>query len=325
VSLVLAVLVSAAAVQARADTLPMVRMEVAPAETVAVRDVGEGPPIIIVPGMLGSAYGFRQVVPGLVAAGHRVIVVDPLGTGASNAPEKADYSLTAQAERVGNVAAQLGVDRAVFVCHHIGGSICYRLALKDPALVAGILSLNGGPAERLSTPGLGLALKLAPLLKIFGGTGKARGKVRDGLKDSSVDPSWVTEEVVAGYTAHYTRGIGPVLGTLKRMSSAQEPDSLTPSLPALQPPVHLLLGAGRAGSMTADQFIAIHAVPRLAVDSVAGAGQYIQEERPDVVVAAAIEMANQADAERPWVVAARRTPIRTYRINVRSTSADTIR
>jgi hypothetical protein len=189
-------------------------------------------------------------------------------------------------------------------------------------MVASILSINGGPTERLSTPGLGLALKLAPILKLFGGTGRARGKVRDGLKDSSIDPSWVTDEVVAGYTAHYHGGLGRILGTLKRMSDAEEPDSLAPALARMETRVRLLLGKGeRPGAVPPDQLAALYTVPRLEVDSLPEVGQYIQEEEPEVVVAATLEMARRAAAEAPHVVAGSGlfTPVRL------GTARDTIR
>jgi pimeloyl-ACP methyl ester carboxylesterase len=322
---VLALAVTTAVVQTPADTFPVRRVEVAPDELIAIRDVGAGQPIVIVPGLLGSAYGFRHVIPELVEAGHRVVVVDPLGTGGSPAPEDADYSLTAQAERVRSVVGELGIGRAVFLCHSTGGAICYRLALRDPGMVASIVSINGGPTERLSTPGLGLALKLAPILKLFGGKGRARGKVRDGLKDSSIDPSWVTDDVVAGYTAHYNDfGLDRILGTLKRMSDAREPDSLAPALPRLVTRVRLLLGRGeRPGAVPPDQLAALYTVPRLEVDSLPDVGQYIQEEEPEAVIAATLEMARRAAAEAPHVVAG---PGQGQFLPVRlSTARDTIR
>jgi pimeloyl-ACP methyl ester carboxylesterase len=254
-------------------------------ELIAVREWGQGEPVIIVPGLLGSAFGFRKVVPELVANGHRVIIIDPLGTGSSTAPERADYSLTAQAARIAAVADTLGITQAVFVCHAIGASICYRLALARPAMVTHIISVNGGPAERMATAGLGLALRVAPLLKLFGAEGIVKGKVRDGLKKSSADSLWVTDEVVAGYTAHYRDGLGPVIRTLKRMSSASEPDSLRHRLPEIQTPVTLLLGCdAKTAPLHEVEIDALRALPMLTIDSVEGAGQYIQEEQPGAIV-----------------------------------------
>src|SRR5690606_17565191 len=74
---------------------------VAPAETLAVAvDGGDGRAVVMVPGLLGAAYTFRHVRHALAEAGLRVVVVEPLGTGASSRPKHADYSLTAQSRRI---------------------------------------------------------------------------------------------------------------------------------------------------------------------------------------------------------------------------------
>jgi len=315
--MMLAALVTLAAVQ-EPTTLRLI--EVAPAETVAVHELGYGDAIVIVPGLLGSAYGFRHIMPQLADAGFRVIVVDMLGTGSSNAPEKADYSLTAQAERVLIATRILGIERAVHVCHAIGGSVCYRMALREPDRIASILSINGGPAEQLATPGMKSALKFAPLIKLFGGTGRVRSKVREGMIKSSYDPSWVTDSVVAGYTAHYSQGVGHVLGTLKRMVNAKEPAALAPGIPQISLPVRVMIGSGSTtGAMTPDDITSLQALPALALDSVASAGQYIHEERPALVVAAVLESARTAQT-----AAAGASPASGWPKPVR-TAADTVR
>jgi pimeloyl-ACP methyl ester carboxylesterase len=277
------------------EPVPTVMRHVAlvPAESVAVHMAGSsaapvsgGPvlPVVLVPGLVGSAYGFRHIIPDLAARGP-VYVIDPLGTGSSSSPEDADYSLTAQSVRIGDVASALGVRRAIFACHSTGASMCYRLAHDRPGLVAGIVSINGGPTENVKTPGLSLALTFAPLISLFGGDGWARGKVEDGLKKSSADQSWVTDDVVLGYTAHYKGGVKAVLRTLKRMSDAKEPAPLAPMLPSIATPIHLLIGVGTTeGATKPEEIETLGTLPSFSVDSIAGAGQYIQEERPAAVV-----------------------------------------
>lgn len=292
--MLLPLLVAAVAVQEPAPTV-MRHVAIVPAESVAVHMAGSSVrqvsgrtelPLVIVPGMVGSAYSYRRIIPEL-AATRAVYVIDPLGTGSSSSPEDADYSLTAQSVRIAEVAAAIGLRKAVFVCHSTGAAICYRLAHERPGLVAGIVSINGGPAEEVKTPGLSLALTFAPLISLFGGDGWARGKVEDGLKKSSYDPSWVTDEVVLGYTAHYRGGVKAVLRTLKRMSDAKEPERLEPLLPDITAPVHLLVGAGSTtGATKPEEIETLGTLPFFSVDSIAGSGQYIQEERPDAVVAA---------------------------------------
>ena len=82
-----------------------VRVWVAEGETlrVALRGSVGGRPVVIIPGLFGAVEGFARLSDSLVASGYRVIVVEPLGVGSSGRPKRADYSLTAQAERMAAV------------------------------------------------------------------------------------------------------------------------------------------------------------------------------------------------------------------------------
>ncbi len=129
------------------------------AESLSVETAGRGDPVVLIPGLFGSAYGFRKVVPLLVDAGYRTIVIEPLGVGASARPEKANYSLTAQADRIAAVLDSLHVRNALIMAHSIGGSEAFRLAYRRPDLVRGLLSIEGGPTEKAITPAFKRALR----------------------------------------------------------------------------------------------------------------------------------------------------------------------
>jgi len=287
---VLAVVQTDASEVARVESQRVLRIATAPADTLAVTIEGEGEPIVFVPGLLGSAYGFRHVTEALVARGYRTIVVEPLGTGSSTRPQDGDYSLTAQADRIGQVLDTLGLSESVLVCHAIGGSICLRLAYRRPELVGGIVSINGGPAERAGTPGLRRALSLASFIRIFTGDGFVRGKLRDGLRDSSGDPSWVTDEVLKGYTNAFGDDLDPVLDGLKEIASAKEPEPLVPNLNRIDCPVVLVVGSAETsvGMPDAEVELLRQHLPDVEVEEVQGAGQYVHEEKPEMVVAAIV-------------------------------------
>lgn len=259
------------------EVVRTVRIAVAPAESLAVTYAGRGTPVILVPGLLGSSFTYRKVMDRLVAEGYSALVVNPLGIGASSKPDGADYSLTAQADRLAAVLDTLGVRNAVAVCHALGASVCYRTGYRHPGVLAGILSLNGGPAEQAATPGLRLALELAPILRLFG---NIRGRVRKGLVESSRDPSWVTEVAVDGYLAPFGDDIGDVIRGLKRLAHAPEPEPLAPNLSSISIPVLLM-----ATSMPAEDVARLRReLPRIIVDTSAEGGEFIQEEDPDAVV-----------------------------------------
>src|SRR5437867_2188495 len=129
-----------------ADSARAFPVIVAGAESLQVTVAGPdgGTPVVLIPGLFGSAFAYRRVIPPLAAAGDRVIVIEPLGVGSSGRPEHANYSLTAQADRVAAALDALGVTRAVVVAHSTSASIAYRLAYRRGDLVRAIVSLEGG-------------------------------------------------------------------------------------------------------------------------------------------------------------------------------------
>src|SRR5918997_3756218 len=72
-------------------------------ESLLVTTAGTGPTIVLVPGLFGSAFGYRHLLQLLPAAGFQAVVIEPLGVGRSPRPRRADYSLTAQADRLAAV------------------------------------------------------------------------------------------------------------------------------------------------------------------------------------------------------------------------------
>src|SRR5262245_48165875 len=134
-------------------------VEVRAGERLHVEVGGSGPLLALIPGLMGSAYGFRKVVGPLRDAGYRVAVIEPLGIGGSSRPKDADYSLTAQADRVDAVLRALDPYPAVLVAHSVGASIALRVACRHPERVAAIVSLDGGPAEAAGTPGFRRAMR----------------------------------------------------------------------------------------------------------------------------------------------------------------------
>ena len=288
-----AVLLTGALAAPTAAQDDMRRIALGGADTVTVTQTGAGPTVVLVPGLLGAAYSYRKVIPQLVAAGMNVIVIEPLGVGYSSRPKNGDYSLETQAARIERVMTELGVDSAIFVCHSVGGSMCYRLALRSPQRVRGIVGLNAGADERAATSGLRFAMRFAPMLRVLG-SGSAKKRVRDGLIESSADPSWVTAEAMDAYTLPFT-DLSRALDALRGMSSAKEPLPLVPRLAELRKPVRLLVGAGGKSMSAEDIEILTSRLADVQVERVAGAGQYIHEEAPGAVVEAVAALRAQLE------------------------------
>ena len=170
-----------------------------------------------------------------------------------------------------------------------GASIVFRLAIARPELVRGLLSIDGGPAETASTPGLRKAFSHGSFLaKLVFDESMLRSEVRQEIVRNSGDTSWVTDAVIHGYTAGQAADMHGAINAFERMAKSTEPTSLAAQLHDCAAPVLLLVGTvPHPAGIGAEQRELLKAKLRhFKTESVAGSGQYIQEEQPAAVVAA---------------------------------------
>ncbi|HEY7637741.1 MAG TPA: alpha/beta hydrolase [Gemmatimonadales bacterium] len=279
------------------DSAQVRDIEVAPGETLRTTTVGAGQPLVLIPGIFGAAFGYRTITGPLAARGYRCIVVEPLGYGWSSHPKDADYSFTAQSERVASALDSLGVTGALVVAQSSGAAIAFRLAIARPELVRGMLSIDGGPAESASTPGMRKAFKFGGgLVKFVMDESKLRHDVRREIVKNSGDTTWVTDAVIRGYTAGQVADMHGSIDAFQRMSKVKNEVSLLDRLHQCSMPVRLLVGTvPHPAEVTEDQReLLSEKLPNFSTDSVHGSGQYIQEERPEAVMAAVERLAEAA-------------------------------
>jgi len=281
------------AVQSRANDSETRCLATAPGECLQVTISGRGRDVVLIPGLFGSAFAFRNVIPRFTARGFRTIVVEPLGVGSSARPPRADYTLTAQADRIQEALDALGVEDAILVSHSLGTSMALRLAYRHPDHIRAVVSLEGGPAEEVSTAGFRRAMMLAPLLKLFGGSRMIRGKVHGMLVERSANQAWVTDDIVTGYSAGAARDMDATLDALLQMSKAREPEPLAPRLADVRCPVRLVLGSAPhpGGPSDAEVRLLQTSLSAFSISRVPGSGHYLFEEAPEAVVDAVDEMA----------------------------------
>ncbi|HET7470459.1 MAG TPA: alpha/beta hydrolase [Gemmatimonadales bacterium] len=274
--------------------VPVVRdIQVAPGEILRTTTAGTGEPLVLIPGIFGAAYGYRMLTGPLAERGYRTIVVEPLGYGWSSHPKNADYSFAAQTSRVSRVLDSLGVTGALVVAQSTGASIAFRLAAARPDLVRGLLSIDGGPVESPATPGMKKAFKLGGgLVKLALDESALRHDVRQEIVRNSGDTTWITDAVIRAYTAGQTADLGGSIDAFERMSKAKEPTPLADQLHRCTVPVRLLVGTvPHPSEVTPEQRTMLGATLRdFRIDSVAGSGQFIQEERPAAVLAAVAQL-----------------------------------
>ena len=96
------------------------------------REVGEGPPIVFVHGLLTNGTLWREVATGLQTS-HRCIVPDwPLGAHGKPAGVGADLSPRGVAQLVADFLESLGLDNVTLVANDTGGAIAQLVAINHP-------------------------------------------------------------------------------------------------------------------------------------------------------------------------------------------------
>ncbi|WP_437610516.1 alpha/beta fold hydrolase [Erwinia sp. V71] len=92
---------------------------------------GSGEPVLLLPGWPQSWYAWRYVMPLLVAAGRRVIAIDPRGMGDSAHPAEG-YDMASVAQDIHQLIVAEGLGCVDVVGHDIGSWIGYALACDWP-------------------------------------------------------------------------------------------------------------------------------------------------------------------------------------------------
>jgi len=284
------------------DSTSIAHIAVAPRESLTVQTMlpsssaedSIGLPVVFLPGLLGGAFGFRKVTPDLAASGHPTFAIEPLGVGSSSHPDDGDYSLDAQADRVNAVLDTFRVVNAVIVGSNFGAAVALRLAYRHPERVSAVVLIEGGPVDRSSTGGASVALRLAPVLKIFGARGMARRHIADALREYSADPAWVTDDVIDAYARPIVQDLGGAARVLNEMRRAAVPEPLADNLWRVRQPVRLLVGAvRRKGGIDAGEIALLRErLPDFAADTIASSGVYVHEERPQMVVKSILALMN---------------------------------
>ena len=111
-------------------------------------DQGSGEVLLLIHGLGSNAKAWQRNIPDL-AADHRVIAVDLPGYGYS---DKGDYqySMSFYATVLSELLAGLGVDKAVWVGHSMGGQIAMVAALEHPRAGRRAWCWSRRPASRPS-------------------------------------------------------------------------------------------------------------------------------------------------------------------------------
>ncbi|HEX6979566.1 MAG TPA: alpha/beta fold hydrolase [Alphaproteobacteria bacterium] len=109
----------------------------------AATEYGEGPPVLVLHGLLGSGRNWTSVAQKL-AASHRVFTLDLRNHGASPWAETMTYA--EMAEDVRAFVKARGLGRVALIGHSMGGKVAMAVALADGEIVERLVVVDIAPA-----------------------------------------------------------------------------------------------------------------------------------------------------------------------------------
>ena len=120
---------------------------------VIYRVAGDGPPVVLIHGMVNTSKHWERVALQL-AGRYTVVAPDLIGHGDS-AAVRGDYSLGAHACSIRDLLTTIGIDRATVVGHSLGGGIAMQFFYQFPQRVERLALVSSG----------GLGHEVSPLLR----------------------------------------------------------------------------------------------------------------------------------------------------------------
>jgi pimeloyl-ACP methyl ester carboxylesterase len=240
-----------------------------------VKVEGAGPAIVMIHGFGAAIDWWDDITPRLTAR-HRVIRLDLIGHGGTEAPTSG-YAIERQAQLVSAMLDQLGVDRVTVIGHSMGGEVAVALAELKPERIERLILIDSPPTpgntftivtEACFTPVIG------ELLTHF----QTEDTLRRGLAQGFAPNFDVPERFVADLkqltydafrTAHNEsvayRTSQPTYARLAALKPVPPLLAITGSLDAIVPPEHAKL---------------FERVPGARVATIEGAGHSPMVEKP---------------------------------------------
>ena len=260
-------------------------------------EAGSGPPVLLLHGWPQHFWCWRRVVP-LLADRHRLICPDLRGFGWSGAPGRGYEPEVFAADQIALLDA-LGLDRVRVIGHDWGGFSGFVLALRHPERVERLLALSTPIPWVQLTPRVLATIWRTWYAWLFAGVGrrllvKRPGPipraVRAGPSGAAIDEA--AAEVYAEPLRRPEQAHASQLLYRYYLSAIREPGRYDGM--RLTVPTRLLLGSkDTAISPLLIRGFEPHA-DQMATEIVAGAGHFLPEERPELVVQRATELFSNA-------------------------------
>lgn len=139
---------------------------------VGVSLCGEGVPLVMVHGVIAEGMLYAQSLRRIAGMGFKVIAIDSAGHGRTDGLGRSGWRWDSYIELHERTLDHLGIERALFVGHSMGGRVVTCLAARNPQRAIGVIPINAAigrgwdrmtHAARFFPPlaGLGISLLVA--------------------------------------------------------------------------------------------------------------------------------------------------------------------
>ena len=251
--------------------------------TLAYRELGSGPPVLLIHGWPTSSFLWRGVMPA-IARSNRVLALDLPGFGGSDKPAAASYDFAFFEQAIDGFLDELGIDAVGIAGHDLGGPVTAHWVLSRPQRVTSLALLNtlvypefseavAAFIHAASTPGIREQLTSPAGLE---------AAMRLGVADESK----VTDEVIAGVCEPFDSDESR--SALAAAGIGLEPEGFTwiaERIASFNAPVRLIYGAqDRILPDIAETMARLRRdLPQAVVTELPDCGHFLQEEAPEEI------------------------------------------
>ncbi|WP_434053171.1 MAG: alpha/beta hydrolase [Roseibium sp.] len=259
---------------------------------------GNGEPVILIHGTPSSSHIWRNIVPPLVAAGHKVHVYDLLGFGLSERPwnPEVDTSVTGQVPILEGLLRHWKLDEFHLIAHDIGGGVAQRFGVQSPGRLRSLtmidtVSFDSWPSSRTKQQ---MQNGLERLIKA--GDDEHRKHFRDWLLSTVHSPDGLDETALGIYLDFISGPIGQ--GSLfqhqVRHYEPRHTQDVAESLHELgRLPVQLIWGADDAWQVV-DWAHRLHeAIPGSELHVLEKCGHFAMEDQPEQISGLLVDFLNR--------------------------------
>lgn len=137
------------------DHLPRLErhtISLADGHEVGVAVCGRGVPIVLIHGFTAEGMLYAQTLSRIVTAGFKVVAIDAANHGGTQGLPTGGANFHAYTKLIGRVVDELGINKAVFAGHSMGGRLVTELAAREPERALAVILLDaivGEPWDRI--------------------------------------------------------------------------------------------------------------------------------------------------------------------------------